>query len=468
MRKQVVLFSYTIVFCWLISILWVVAHALVYHEPLSIPLVHAEQSPTVIISELYPAPTSGEAEWVEILNISSTPVVLTGWWLADELTSPSVIHQFDASEPPLQPGEFRQVLTSANKLNNTGDGVRLYRDDGVQQSRLAYSSSQTGQSQQRVSLEDETTVRTTPTPNADHPTYSLLTVTADPAAPVPSATPIPSGSPTPIPTPIATPKPSPSPTPAPTPTASPSPSSSPTTSSTQPSPDQITISEIMACPSDGQTEWVELYNRGSSLTAANWRITDQSGNFRTLSGILLGNSYTVLSWSGSLLNNTGDGFVITTDTNQVVSSASYTSCSSGKSLIAGSDSTWIAATPTPGAANPSAATETTASASTSVTTTAIDQSSDREQPTNLAASQVAAVALPGYDPRSLFSQPVPPQASDSAQSSSPSSSQGVTPSILGATDPTYSPGRPWWLLFVIMAGSLFALSGVVPSYARTS
>jgi len=226
----------------------------------------------------------------------------------------------------------------------------------------------------------------------------------------------------------------------------------------------------MACPGEAQTEWVELYNAGSTLTVTNWRITDRSNNYRIINGTLLAQSYGAFAWTGSLLNNTGDGFFITTDSGQLLDSAAYDSCTTGKSLILDASDNWVAATPSPGAANtlpaavvaasPSAVISTTIAAtpSTSSSATGVSLGIDRTPEEN--------VRPPSFKPESLVLQ-VPDRVGEVAPelTANKQTARLLQPVMIEADPPAFESSKPWWLFFVIMAGLLFAASGLLPPYA---
>ena len=48
-----------------------------------------------IINEVYPSPNSEEKEWIEIFNPEENQLNLTDWILMDQLSSPSIIYQFE-------------------------------------------------------------------------------------------------------------------------------------------------------------------------------------------------------------------------------------------------------------------------------------------------------------------------------------------------------------------------------------
>lgn len=151
-----------------------------------------EYASLMLITEVMAQPETGRSEWVELLNPDDSAQVITGFVLKDLLASPSVLYTFP--EVMIGPGEYYVVELSGSKLNNAGDGVNLYNNQGILVDEMAFSSSQKGLSWQKYA---QGWCESTPTPGAAH------------TCPEPTPTP----SPTPIAT--ATPKPSPSPTPAP-------------------------------------------------------------------------------------------------------------------------------------------------------------------------------------------------------------------------------------------------------------
>lgn len=434
----------------------------VIHPPLT-----SAQSSSIVISELYPAPVGDEREWVEVVNLAVDPVTLTDWWLSDELTTPSSIYRFSTVDAPLQPGEFRQLLLTTNKLNNAGDGVLLLRPDGTIVSRLFYTASQNGQSQQRLDTQTEGSVSTAPTPGADNPLYPLLTQ-LDSQNQEPTTSPTPS--PSPAPSPLTTPSPSISPAATLSPTSSPTPLPSPLAAPLSISPNQITVSEIFACPSDGLGEWIELFNAGGALSVVDWRVTDRSGNFRLINGQLAGSSYTTFTWSGSLLNNTGDSFTVTSDSGQDLAVAEYAGCSTGKALIRDGNDEWVSAIASPGLANPvlsptptptpSPTPSAASTASLSTPQSNLDATAPRNESTVVGRAQTSAVTIPWIDPQTV-------QLAKTATTAGVIDQAKRIPRVLGSYTNATLPNRPWGLLFVIMAGLFFVLAGSLPPYVAS-
>ncbi len=290
-------------------------------------VVHAQ----VVINEVHPAPTEGN-DWIELLNTSNEHVSLQGWVAEDQLSSPSVIKQLTETASISAQGFL--VIEVSNKLNNSGDGVVLKNGSGEVIDSFSYTSSQTGQSWAR-------------SPNGfgefllQSPTKGMANI--DPS-PSPQASASPSPSPTAVPTPLPSPSPLPSPTLIPSPTPSPSP--------TLPQPNNLSLSEIMACPETGESEWVEIYNPDTMFYMLNnWQIKDALGNSRVFSTTISGQSYAVITLSSGIINNEGDVIHLEKPDGQRISSAQLSACHKGKSFIF-QDGAWReSATPTKGSAN---------------------------------------------------------------------------------------------------------------------
>lgn len=363
----------------------------------------------VIISEIYPAPPTGESEWVELFNAGNAPISLAGWYLKDQLTTPSIIFSF--TDQTIQPQQFLAVDLPSAKLNNSGDGVNVFDSNGQQIDAMSYTSSETGKSWQRTSLTSNAFTLTLASKSSNNADYSLLAATPTPT-PSPAASPSPSptvtpqptveptaspvvtatSTPTPAPTvsPTATPTlaPTPSPTPTATPTTIPSPSPTPTAT---PTPDYsvIQLSEIEPCSSSGN-EWLELYNSSSAdISIKNWKLIDESGNTKTLTGTITAKSWQVFSWTGSLLNNSGDSVTITTETGQELVHSEYSSCTTGYSLVLtekDGNSKWVLTEPTPGAQNKIPESSTTDDDSATVGTSSVNTNSVSTTSTKKATS----------------------------------------------------------------------------------
>ena len=118
-------------------------------------------------------------------------------------------------------------------------------------------------------------------------------------------------------------------------TSSPTPIS---TSTSQPEP-QIELSEVMACPASGESEWVELKNT-SSFTAelTDWFIKDSTESYQKKFTVSIpSNGYTTIDVSN--LNNDGDTVRLFNQASSQVASMSYSECLSGLSWM-NNDGSW--------------------------------------------------------------------------------------------------------------------------------
>ncbi|MES2023674.1 MAG: lamin tail domain-containing protein [Patescibacteria group bacterium] len=144
----------------------------------------------------------------------------------------------------------------------------------------------------------------------------------------------------------------------------------------------VVLNELMYYPNDGDTNWVEIYNNGSTDVliktgdaADAWRVSSgttkyhlNGSDFTIKAGeyvILACNSETFLSkhsgFSGNVVDLTASGFSNTgttiklwDDSGDAISNLTYTTADGGNNdsnslqLVSGS---WVGATPTPGSAN---------------------------------------------------------------------------------------------------------------------
>lgn len=252
---------------------------------------------TPFISEIYPAPNANEPEWVEVTNPTDQVASISGWLLYDQLSSPSLLLTINLSE--LLPNEAVAFELPTAKLNNTGDAVVLQNADGGEVDRFTFSSSSVGKSWQKNSQLSDAYLAT-PTKNIA-PTFLETTPTALPVTQTPS----------------------------PTNSLFLEPSLTPTPTSEKP---LIQISEVMACPEDGEQEWVELYNAGEQIVwLNNWVLQDAQANRVTLSHSLLPNTYQIVDWSKALLNNQGDVVTLFDENGNNVVSLVLPQCSAGQS-----------------------------------------------------------------------------------------------------------------------------------------
>lgn len=116
---------------FLLSITWFFSHTF-----FTLPI-----QAQVIINEVYPNPFVGEDEWVEIVNIGTSSVDLSGWVIQDKLSTAKNIFNFE--ETILQSNHYL-IASFSGQLNNSGDGVSLF-DSGLNLiSSMNYQSSTQG------------------------------------------------------------------------------------------------------------------------------------------------------------------------------------------------------------------------------------------------------------------------------------------------------------------------------------
>jgi hypothetical protein len=414
-------------------------------SPTTTPTPNPTPSPTnltpqISISEFYPAPLPGESEWVELYNAGTNQAVLSGWTLEDQLSTPSTIFSF--TNQVIEPNSYLVIVLSSAKLNNATDGITLKNPQTATVHSISYEGSSPGSSWS-VAAGGELYL-TAPTPgsvNAPQPMPS----------PTPEISPPPNASASPVPTP------------SPNPTATPTTTTPLTAEAERPLPTDISLTEINACPLSGQPEWIELYNAGKDpLIISSWKITDEAGNTRTISGTLPANSYQTFSWSGSLLNNTGDSLTLTTALGNTIATAEYQDCQVGTTLYLHGD-IWTFGTPTPGSAP--LLTQNTQDALSSATTAIGDVlGAHTAQATNPDAQTKTQEALLS----SLYkNQPLPIFLATPASVAAPESSAGTASSTGDLIKSTLPQARVRFSQSVILGSLFFLTAGGYLWYAES-
>jgi len=240
---------------------------------LIIYLIFPKTVSAVNISQVYPNPEGEDPEWIELYNPESSSISLANWLIFDQLSSPSLIYTLSGS---IEPKSYLMVELDSNQLNNSADGVTLFDESGQEVDSMSYASSTKGLSW----------VLKEGVWQLDDP---KLTVTH-------------------------TTKPSPSPTPI------------------SIDPNSILLTEIMACPSDNQDEWIELFNNSNQEVELNeWQIQDTAQHQVELNTVLPPQTYVVYSWTNQILNNSGDELAIYADNNTLHSQAVFETCQAGLS-----------------------------------------------------------------------------------------------------------------------------------------
>ena len=99
----------------------------------------------ILMSEIFPSPESGEAEWVEFWNRTSRDVSLAGWQLDDIQNGGS--RPWTIPENSILPGNGFLVLRGGEwklKFNNDGDEAWLLMPDGAPAASLPYPTVKKG------------------------------------------------------------------------------------------------------------------------------------------------------------------------------------------------------------------------------------------------------------------------------------------------------------------------------------
>jgi len=232
------------------------------------------------INEIYPAPPSGEDEWVELYNDENSVIDLSQYSLTD-LTNKK-IKFINSIVPPLS----FEIATSSGVLNNNGDTIFLKNNLGDTIEIATYSGT----------FNSTKTFAKCPDFDGNWFILNLLTKNTSNQTACQSLTPTPTITPTttitnaPIPTETSTP--------------------TPYTLTPTPSIDNVYLSEVMVNPSTGEKEWVEIYNDNDfSVSLNNWYIDDlENGGSapKIFSLEISGKSYSVFNLTSSMFNNDED------------------------------------------------------------------------------------------------------------------------------------------------------------------
>lgn len=288
-------------------------------------------SAQVILNELHPFPSTGP-DWIELFHSGGAEVDLTGWSLWDAASQLNVTPDMD--EVIVAAGEHL-VFEVGTRLNNGGDTVILKNQHGEIVDQVSYTNAASNMSWARTPDGGE---------EWSQQVSSRGTVNA-----LPSPSPTPTASPTPSPS--SSPSSSPGPSPLPTPSPSPSPSSPPSPTPVV-FPSEVRWSEIQACPETGEEEWIEIYNPSNeNYTFTNWKVRDAAGNSRTINTSFPASTFTVLTWSGSLLNNDGDTILLERSDGQRVIEQTLPSCTRGETFIVINGTITTTTSSTKGSAN---------------------------------------------------------------------------------------------------------------------
>lgn len=228
------------------------------------------------LNEVYPAPSSGEYEWVELYNDEDKILDISQYQLLD-LAGNKIKFSTDS----VLPLSFI-IATSSSVLNNSGDTVFLKNNLGDAIEIAIYSGS----------FDSSKTFVKCPDYNGNWFTLNLPTKNASNQTACQLLTPTPTSSTTPLPTPTPTLEPLSLPTPSPI------------------SYNSIFISETMVNSLSGGNEWVELFNNNDfSVSLTNWFIDDienEGSSPKLFSLEILAKGYAIFELTSSMFNNNGD------------------------------------------------------------------------------------------------------------------------------------------------------------------
>lgn len=246
------------------------------------------------INELYPAPPSGEMEWVELYNDTDEAIDISGYAITDDKNNALMFETNTAS-----PSAYF-LATSMNVLNNSGDSVILKNTAGEIIDTIRYTETfSADKSYSRCSDTSGDFIQTADITKRASNQTACITPTQIATA-------------TPTQTPIAT---------------------SEITSAI--SYDGIYISEAMVNPVE-ESEWVELYNDNDfPVVLKNWLIDDveNSGSSpKTISLNIAAKSYGVYELTSSMFNNSADSVRLLDSTSTLKDSFTYYSSAAGNTL----------------------------------------------------------------------------------------------------------------------------------------
>lgn len=98
----------------------------------------------VVLSEVYPAPTSEEKEWVELFNTTAEIVDISGWKLFEHFSSKNELVTF--SDTHIEAHSFFIFELPTNKLNNAEEKVTLENNATTEISAIHYTNSESQKS----------------------------------------------------------------------------------------------------------------------------------------------------------------------------------------------------------------------------------------------------------------------------------------------------------------------------------
>lgn len=268
----------------------------------------------VMISEIYPNPSEGKKEFVELLNTTDKDIDLAGWKLDDIPNGGSSIQLISGVIPAKGFLVLEDGMGLTIGLNNDADSVILYDPNGNIQSKVDYTmkSSQKGSSYMKVD--------------------GIWVWNSEPSPMAINTPPI-----------VVVPEPKPNPIIKPI---------SPQPPLSRYEIGSIILSELYPYPSEG-SEFIELVNTtDKDIDITGWKLSDLAKTY-ILSGMIPAKGYRVWYQDETKisLNNTSDTVTLTDTYNQIQSSIGYTKAKKGLSYISLLQSWSWTTTLTPNAPN---------------------------------------------------------------------------------------------------------------------
>jgi hypothetical protein len=349
-------------------------------------------------------------EWVELYNSGSSPVDLTDYKFNDGANHILNLPPEKGSRGSMVLGANEYLLLADDALTvasdlpnysgtiidtvldlpNTNAVLKLLNQDGSEVSAAAYNKD-LGAAGNGRSLEWDGTALEEST--VDGGTPGRVNSVLSSSGAIPSATPLAS------------------PNSNTTETVAPSPST--TTQAFDYSQD-ILINEFLPAPNDGEKEWVELLNTGSSvISLTGWQVDDADNSTSPQvipdNTTIAPNSFLVISFNKSTLNNDGDKVRLLWPNDQVIHAVSYNKAKQGQS-VAKFDSGWLWTNqPTPGSANKKAVIEKNESIATAATVVKINPIEESVvAPTTPTTSKKVSTPQTTINPETAFSAAAQP------------------------------------------------------------
>lgn len=258
------------------------------------------------LSELYPAPASGEEEFIELYNAGRRAVDLSGWVLEDDSGKQYVISAEDFPSTTVEPGDWFVVERSVSRiaLNNTNDGVYLYAGEELYD-QTQYEGASSGASWSLVAGDWQWTSETAGARNVASEEELESNDTQD--QPVETSA-------------------------------------------------NIRLNEIMSNPvgSDTEGEWIEIVNEGSEAVSLHqWSLSDGTKSFELEGLSIAAGEYLVFERpeTGITLNNSSENVYLIDPFDAIIHGVELAGGEEGQSFARNGDAWSWTDEPTPGEEN---------------------------------------------------------------------------------------------------------------------